>query len=502
MLLAAASASAPPRPVPLVVLRSTGHSGSRWLAELLSSQNLSFFFEFAGRCPERYPLANASLRDIFRSGCRCKLDAAMDEACPSDSTGHIRSATCSKDALCAGRCPDRNPSGCLAVGMVDTYSEPLARRLQEHRASGEAVSVVTFERDNSVKHAISKLKASCTGTRLKKNHAHRPLADADAAPRAFAPLGQPSPPPPPLPAPLSSLLHVQPDLLALEALDAARGRRMMQAGVHALLGEAQYALHYEDLQASTTAVLRKMLGAVGVPRFEPSLLERSLLVKGAAESLTASLLNYDEIDAALANASCVRAMLRSAAPRRFDASCGAAWDGVLGAHYAKQPVDAATFYCVHQPHQPLAAAAAAHHRSEKPATPAAAAAASTAAHERSLASGAGHGTHRDALPRGITTCEPIGVRGYDDDDDERERHRKRRRRGGAEAPPACTPVEERLCEAAVTHVYWQTGALGTELCTLRRPQGAMELLPQLRPRPRVEARSGGAPSRDSDSSLD
>ena len=50
-------------PVPLFVLRSTGHSGSRWLAELLASQDISFFFEFAGRCPERYPLANASLGD-------------------------------------------------------------------------------------------------------------------------------------------------------------------------------------------------------------------------------------------------------------------------------------------------------------------------------------------------------------------------------------------------------------------------------------------------------
>ena len=79
MLAASGSATAPPhhRPVPLVVLRSTGHSGSRWLAELLSSQNLSFFFEFAGRCPERYPLANASLREIFRTGCRCKLDVPL-----------------------------------------------------------------------------------------------------------------------------------------------------------------------------------------------------------------------------------------------------------------------------------------------------------------------------------------------------------------------------------------------------------------------------------------
>ena len=142
-------------PVPFVVARSTGHSGSRWLAELLGSQNLSFFFEFAGRCPERFPLANASLKEIFDVGCRCALGAAMDTVC-----GHTHGAACAKDALCSGRCPQRDPHGCLAVGMVDTYSPGLARWLQEHRAAGEPVALVTFERDNAVKHAISKLKAS------------------------------------------------------------------------------------------------------------------------------------------------------------------------------------------------------------------------------------------------------------------------------------------------------------------------------------------------------
>ena len=99
-------------PANFVVVRSTGHSGSRWLAELLSTQNLSFFFEFSGRCPERYPLANASLKALFELGCDCRLDDAMDPVCPPDAGGHIRSATCSKDALCADRCPEREGSSC------------------------------------------------------------------------------------------------------------------------------------------------------------------------------------------------------------------------------------------------------------------------------------------------------------------------------------------------------------------------------------------------------
>ena len=42
---------------------------------------------------------------------------------------------------------------------------------------------------------------------------------------------------------------------------------------------------------------------------------------------------------------------------------------------------------------------------------------------------------------------------------------------------------QKQCEAAVAHGYRQTGALEAEVCTLRRPQGALELLPQLQPDP-------------------
>ena len=75
-----------------------------------------------------------------------------------------------------------------------------------------------------------------------------------------------------------------------------------------------------------------MLGALGIEQFEPAALERSLLVKGATESLASSLLNLAEIDAAFGNVSCLRAMLRSETPERFGPGCGDAWDGLLGAH--------------------------------------------------------------------------------------------------------------------------------------------------------------------------
>eukprot|EP00908_Phaeocystis_cordata_P003248 Transcript_13539.p1 GENE.Transcript_13539~~Transcript_13539.p1 ORF type:complete len:456 (-),score=151.91 Transcript_13539:184-1530(-) len=441
----------PAVPANFVVVRSTGHSGSRWLAELLSTQNLSFFFEFSGRCPERYPLANASLKALFELGCDCRLDDAMDPVCPPDAGGHIRSATCSKDALCSGRCPRRGPGSCLAVGLVDTYSEPLARRLQQHRSTGESVAVVTFERDNSVKHAVSKLKAACAGTRLKVNHVAR------------------RPPPPSAPPP--SLIHVEPELLAAEALDAARGRRLMRAGLSAILGEVRVALHYEELQRDAAAALRATLGALGVATgFDAAALERSLLVKGAAEDLSRALLNFAELEAAFANVTCLRAMLASGGPRRFEPSCGAAREAALGAHYAKQPVAAQTLSCEHRPHHPAPDAAAA----PDAATPLEEDAPRTDATRPPPARRA-----RPPLPRGTTACERRGGGFHEADEHGSHDRRQQKRAGNGAAAPACTPAEVRLCEQAAAHGYGLTGTLDAELCVLRRPGRAPDVLPVL-----------------------
>ena len=134
----AASASLPlrvehNRPRPFVVLRASGHVGSRWLAELLATQNLAFLFEYPGRCSyRRYPhLANATLEDVFRTGCACRLDDEMASVCAPDELGRIRSMSCVKQAYCAGRCPRRSEhdAGCAAVGFIDSYQPALARRV-------------------------------------------------------------------------------------------------------------------------------------------------------------------------------------------------------------------------------------------------------------------------------------------------------------------------------------------------------------------------------------
>ena len=78
-----AASVAAAHPLGFVVLRSSGHSGSRWLSELLATQNLTFLFEFAGQCPARYTSSlNISLHEVFARACACRFDAEMEEVGP------------------------------------------------------------------------------------------------------------------------------------------------------------------------------------------------------------------------------------------------------------------------------------------------------------------------------------------------------------------------------------------------------------------------------------
>ena len=71
--------STPPPPTPFIIFRSTGHSGSGWLSELLMTQPLAFFFEFTGRCNEvnfKKSVTNYTLLETFAEGCRCSRSAS------------------------------------------------------------------------------------------------------------------------------------------------------------------------------------------------------------------------------------------------------------------------------------------------------------------------------------------------------------------------------------------------------------------------------------------
>ena len=339
--LPSSSHAARPSAASFYVLRSSGHVGSRWLAELLATQDLAFFFEFPGRCSQaRYPAwANASIHDIFRSACACRLDSAMEQvACAADEHGRIKSMGCIKEAFCSGRCPAR-PAGfrCGGVGMIDSYQPALARRLAAARSSGGAIAVATFERDNAAKHAISKLRASCGGTALKGNHVKSSAADgahgagpSDSAhsavppptPAAAATAPPPAAPPAAAPPPALSMMHIEPGLFFEEAFQSLLGRRRMRDGVEAELGAPQHTLHYEDLQVDAAAAIRALLRAVGAGgSFDEAALRRSGLRKGSSDDLRRSLLNFDELHASLRGVRCLQEMLAAPSPRRFEPSC-------------------------------------------------------------------------------------------------------------------------------------------------------------------------------------
>ena len=282
-----AASVAAAHPLGFVVLRSSGHSGSRWLSELLATQNLTFLFEFAGQCPARYTSSlNISLHEVFARACACRFDAEMEEVCASDQDGSIRSMACVKDAFCSTSCPrqDERAQGCQAVGMVDSFQPGLARRLIAARLESP-VRIVTFERDNAVKHAVSKLRASCVGTSLKGNHIKAPLPTSDDN-DSSTDSGSSTDGKPPAASVVASKMYIEPRLLLAETMQSLLGRRRMREGVLHTLGHPDHTMHSEDLQRAPAATLRNMFGTLGL-HFDESTLGRSALVKGSSESLYA-----------------------------------------------------------------------------------------------------------------------------------------------------------------------------------------------------------------------
>ena len=96
--------STPPPPTPFIIFRSTGHSGSGWLSELLMTQPLAFFFEFTGRCNEvnfKKSVTNYTLLETFAEGCRCSRSECSTE--PSASSAATAAACCTRPGRRARR---------------------------------------------------------------------------------------------------------------------------------------------------------------------------------------------------------------------------------------------------------------------------------------------------------------------------------------------------------------------------------------------------------------
>ncbi len=322
--------------------RSSGHSGSRWLAELLGSQpDISIFFEFAGFCPSQLSssptseevarLRRQGLTHFYADACRCKLDAAHS-SCSLLGAG----PACNKNAWCNGRCPARAPGDCAtAVGLVEDYSPEVLREMEEYarnESSRRRVAVVGFERDNAVKHAYSLfVKTKCMHTSIHRNHGTGSSGGRGSSGGGAAGGGnggddggrtsgggsiQPL---------AHTFVWVAPERLLVAARELTLRRRSMARELRgsAFARDGAYvALHYEQLQMAPERELARVLPQLGVARgLDAPALRRVSLAKSGAEDLSTVLLNVDELDAALGSWPCLRRMLRSPAPEAFAEEC-------------------------------------------------------------------------------------------------------------------------------------------------------------------------------------
>ena len=141
--------STPPPPTPFIIFRSTGHSGSGWLSELLMTQPLAFFFEFTGRCNEvnfKKSVTNYTLLETFAEGCRCSRSAStlcVKRSKPESLMLASAGLSCEKKALCQGACPAAMPppAACGAVGMVQSVTMGWLRRVADYQARATAWAV-------------------------------------------------------------------------------------------------------------------------------------------------------------------------------------------------------------------------------------------------------------------------------------------------------------------------------------------------------------------------
>ena len=281
----------------LLVLRQDMHIGSHWMAEQLSTQNLSVFFQFKGRCRGSTENPTDALLRLLSTGCNC--------------VGH-RGLRARVEAYCSGQCKD--PQNCQGVAVIDGLYHELIRDVVINRShySDAAVSVITLGRDSFVKTAVSHLKDRCGTKTSLANHLDAGEANASRA------LQTPT------------FLHVEPSLLAAQAHNSARNHKEFANNVNRLLqraGSAPAAHHasYEEFQLDAPAALRRLMHAVSLQYIPRSTAASAIPVhrgagstlKTSSEDLSELLLNFGDLEANWAipgyprSAACLRAQLLS-----------------------------------------------------------------------------------------------------------------------------------------------------------------------------------------------
>lgn len=298
----------------LVVERAGGHSGSQWLATLIASQGVATFFQFGGMCSavdKRGVMhdtstkltrdTEAKMRLVFNRGCDCAYhvyDEKNDTYKQLDSfaanplfrcTANVR-GSCEQLPFCKKeqcKTTAENLAKCRAVAIVGA---PIATH--SVAALGSKTAFMTWQRDNSVKHALSVIKARLREHTLFPNHG---LATDAPPPRA--------------------MFWVQPEELLLEAKNKVESRQDLRTRVQNLEMRVAYAAHYEEFQINTNTELRALLGTVGV---EAALAVESPIVKSVSEDLSQLLVNFAEVNSTFAKWPCLHRQLLSKKPERFE----------------------------------------------------------------------------------------------------------------------------------------------------------------------------------------
>ena len=307
-----AGADSGPRRVPRFVVDRAGggHTGSNWLASLLSGAGLVSVFQFGGVCDPSTTkrtgdlhAARVGLRKLLKSGCACM--PAMEPGWPMRCTAS-KYEGCLRTPYCLEKCAERNMNperevGCKGIGVV---APPIATTdlmwelTKDMGASGDwgsRVSYVAWLRDNAVKQATSVLKASNCG--LYDGFRNHEKVSVEG---------------------ILPLMHAEPRRLLSYALHHLEHNHDFLGRVRHLQGA--YEAHYEDFQLNETGQLDRLLKFVGVPEEDlPAKPPAATLKKATHDSLAEVLVNFKEIEDSFLqwNATCLHSMLLADAPRRF-----------------------------------------------------------------------------------------------------------------------------------------------------------------------------------------
>jgi len=348
-----------PQPT-FVVMRQDSHTGSYWISQLLATQSLAIFFETDGKCrslgerPVEGPTCSSHLQKLVETGCSCrgvrighpietvrycgqqlfegKLTPLREPECTD------RSANCQgvgivgvgpasgDDEILPWACEDEQPPLTHKRGASD-----IGRKQKSCwcKAAFPAIQLLTLERDNLMKRSISFFKELCTDAQRRRGVRPELVAAMDNHKGVTTERsGQLRPSSPP-----AVFLTFHPTILI------ERFRASMRQKLDLIEWTAPYSIvyaaHYEDFQLDPVGQTRRLLAALGIRRFDEARLHALVRTnKSAPEDLRDLLLNFDEIERAVAAqlGDCAWRQLVSVGPERFSpcADKPEAWRRALG----------------------------------------------------------------------------------------------------------------------------------------------------------------------------